>query len=126
MFPSVAFVPCPSMSDSLLHYPQPPFRVGVIGAGSMGKNHARIFGELKDSYFAAVLDERTEVAQEIASKYHARAFSNLEDFAKAVDAATIATPTVTHFEIAKKLLLLGKHVLVEKPFTETPEQAREL
>jgi predicted dehydrogenase len=92
----------------------------------MGKNHARVFGELKDAHFSAVLDENAEVAGAIAAKYHALATTSLDEFASAVDAATIATPTVTHFEIAKKLLERGKHVLVEKPFVETPEQAREL
>jgi predicted dehydrogenase len=114
------------MTDSLLHYEQRPFRVGVIGAGSMGKNHARIFGELKDSYLAAVLDEREDVARDIAGQYHAKACADLDEFIHAVDAATVATPTVTHFAIAKRLLEAGKHVLVEKPFVETPEQAREL
>jgi len=114
------------MSDSRLHYPQMPFRVGVVGAGSMGRNHARIFSELKDSLLAAVFDERAEVAKEVAAKYDAVAPANLEDFTRAVDAATIATPTVTHFAIARHLLEQGKHVLVEKPFVETPEQAREL
>jgi predicted dehydrogenase len=103
-----------------------PFRVGVIGTGSMGRNHARIFGELSDVKFSAVYDERAEVAAENASKYGAHAFSTLPQFIEAVDAATIATPTVTHFQIAKQLLEQGKHVLVEKPFTETPGQAHEL
>lgn len=114
------------MSESHLHYPQQPFRIGVVGTGSMGKNHARIFGELKDSHLSAILDERAEVAQEIAAKYQAKASANLDEFTESVDAATIATPTVTHFAIAKHLLEHGKHVLVEKPFVETPEQAREL
>jgi predicted dehydrogenase len=105
---------------------QTPYRVGVIGTGSMGKNHARIFGELEGSTLSAVLDERAEVAGEIAQKYGARAVTSLDEFAECVDAATIATPTVTHFSIAKQLLERGKHVLVEKPFVETPEQAREL
>jgi predicted dehydrogenase len=107
-------------------HPQGAFRVGVIGAGSMGKNHARIFSELNDTCLAAVFDERAEVAQEVAGKYHTRAVTSLDEFADAIDAATIATPTVTHFELARKLLERGKHVLVEKPFVETPEQAREL
>jgi len=114
------------MTDSPLHDPQQPFRVGVIGAGSMGKNHARIFGELPESQLTAVLDERTDVAREIAAKYHAQPSANLEEFTASVDAATVATPTVTHFAIAKHLLEHGKHVLVEKPFVETPAQAREL
>ena len=112
------------MSDTSLQ--KSSLRVGVIGAGSMGKNHARIFGELPDCQFSVVLDERAEVARDIAGKYHARAVADLDEFTNSVDAATIATPTVTHFAIAKHLLEHGKHVLVEKPFVETPNQAHEL
>ena len=101
-------------------------RLGVVGTGSMGRNHARIFSEMKDARFTAVLDSREETARDIAGKYGAHPFSELEAFADAVDAVTVATPTVTHFELAKALLERGKHVLVEKPFTETPEQAHEL
>jgi predicted dehydrogenase len=102
------------------------FRVGVIGAGSMGRNHARIFAAAPETAFTAVLDERAEVAAEIGAKYGARPVTTLAEFIGEVDAATIATPTVTHFEIARQLLEAGKHVLVEKPFTETPDQARAL
>jgi predicted dehydrogenase len=101
-------------------------RIGVVGTGSMGRNHARIFSELPDVEFTAVLDSRAEVAAEVAGKYRARPVAGLEEFADLIDAATIATPTVTHFDIARALLERGKHVLVEKPFTETPEQARAL
>jgi predicted dehydrogenase len=92
----------------------------------MGKNHARIFAGLPEARLTAVLDQRAEVAAGIAAQYGALPFSRIEEFAEAVDAVTVATPTVTHFDIAKALLERGKHVLVEKPFTETPEQAREL
>lgn len=101
-------------------------RLGVVGTGSMGKNHARIFSEMPNAKFTAILDSREETAREMSGKYGAQPFSDLGSFADAVDAVTVATPTVTHFEIAKALLERGKHVLVEKPFTETPEQAREL
>src|SRR5689334_12129306 len=97
---------------------QTPFRVGVVGTGSMGRNHARTFGKIEGPTLCAVRDERADVAGEIAAKYQARAVTKLEEFADAVDAATIATPTVTHFAIAKQLLERGKHVLVEKPFVE--------
>ncbi len=101
-------------------------RLGVIGTGSMGKNHARIFSEMPRAHFTAILDSRAETAAQIAGQYGAKPVTSLDEFAESVDAATVATPTVTHFEIAKALLERGKHVLVEKPFTETPEQAREL
>src|SRR6187549_2482291 len=103
-----------------------PIRVGVIGTGSMGKNHARIFGELPNARFTAVYDTSADTAQQIAGQYGAQPVTSLDAFIDAVDAATIATPTVTHFDIAKAMLEKGKHVLVEKPFTETPEQARTL
>lgn len=106
--------------------PQSAIRLGVIGTGSMGKNHARIFGELPNVNFTSVYDSNAGTARAIASQYGAEPVSSLDVFAETVDAATIATPTVTHFEIARMLLERGKHVLVEKPFTETPEQAREL
>ena len=105
---------------------QPTIRLGVIGTGSMGKNHARIFSELPGAKFTAILDTREDVAREMAAKFGAEPVTSLEKFIPLVDAVTVATPTVTHFEIAKALLEAGKHVLVEKPFTETPEQAREL
>ena len=54
------------MTPSSIQHPASSIRVGVIGAGSMGKNHARIFGELPGVQFTAVFDERTEVAAEIA------------------------------------------------------------
>ena len=115
------------LSTSRVSLATPPtFRVGVVGAGSMGRNHARIFLELPDVTFTAVLDDRGDVAREIAAKYGAAACASMDPFIESVDAATVATPTVTHFEIAKRLLECGKHVLVEKPFTETPQQAREL
>ncbi len=101
-------------------------RLGVVGTGSMGKNHARIFSEMPGVKFAAVLDQNADTGRAIASQYGAQAVTTLEAFADAVDAATIATPTVTHFDIARALLERGKHVLVEKPFTETPEQAHAL
>ena len=101
-------------------------RAGVIGTGSIGKNHARILAELPDAKFTALYDTHTAAAQEIASRYGAKAAASLEEFASLVDAATVATPTPTHFEIAKFLLERGKHVLVEKPITETTADARAL
>jgi predicted dehydrogenase len=101
-------------------------RAGVIGTGSIGKNHARILAELPDAQFTALYDTQTAAAHEIASRYGAKAAASLEEFASLVDAATVATPTPTHFEIAKFLLERGKHVLVEKPITETTVDARAL
>ena len=101
-------------------------RTGVVGVGHMGINHARIYSELKNSEFSAVYDQNPDTARAVAKKYNTRATSSLEEFATLVDAATICTPTVTHYEIGKLLLQQGKHLLIEKPIADSPAHAREL
>ncbi len=103
-----------------------PLRTGVVGVGHMGLNHARIYSELPASTLTAVFDNNPEAAARAAKKYRTRAAASLEEFAGMVDAATICTPTVTHYEIGKFLLERGRHLLVEKPIADTPESARAL
>lgn len=102
------------------------FRAGVVGTGSIGKNHARILAELPNCEFTAIYDTNTEMAREMAAKYGARACASLDEFLSLVDGATVATPTPTHFPIGKTLLEAGKHVLVEKPITENTADAQAL
>jgi predicted dehydrogenase len=101
-------------------------RAGIVGAGSIGKNHARIYSELEGVDFAAVFDTNPDTARSISDQYGAKVAGSLEEFVDWVDAATVATPTTDHFAIGKFLLSRGKHLLIEKPITETPEQAQEL
>jgi predicted dehydrogenase len=101
-------------------------RIGIAGLGHIGKNHARILAELPDCELAAVFDTNADSAREIAERHGTRAAASLEEFSEAVDAATIATPTPSHFSIAEQLLKAGKHLLVEKPITETTGDARKL
>jgi predicted dehydrogenase len=101
-------------------------RVGVVGTGHIGRNHARLLSEIGGPQFTAIYDSNPATAQEMARQHGGRAAASLEEFAGAVDAATIATPTSSHFEIAKFLLERGKHVLIEKPITETTADARVL
>jgi predicted dehydrogenase len=101
-------------------------RTGVVGVGHMGVNHARVYSELEACSLSAVYDRDSDVAQRVAKKYRTYAAHSLEEFARLVDAATICTPTIAHYEIAALLLDHGKHLLIEKPVAETPAQAREL
>jgi predicted dehydrogenase len=104
-------------------------RVGVLGTGSLGKEHVRIYAELAQAgrvELAGVYDTQADAARKIAAKHNARVFSSAAELAAASDALNIVTPTITHFELAKLLLLQGKHVLVEKPMTDNTEQAAEL
>ena len=104
-------------------------KVAVLGAGSLGKEHVRIYAELAaagEVEFAGIYDTVAETAQRFAQKYQVRAFASVAEAAAASDAASIVTPTTTHFELAKALLQRGRHVLVEKPMTNDGAQAAEL
>ena len=101
-------------------------RLGIVGVGSIGKNHARIYSALPGVKFSAILDTNTEAADATSQEQSVPVATTLEEFASLVDAATVSTPTPHHYEIGKFLLNHGKHLLIEKPITETPEQALEL
>lgn len=101
-------------------------KLGVIGVGHIGKNHARIASELQGAEFTAIYDSNAAAAAEIARQFGVQAVSSLDQFAALVDAATIATPTPTHYEIGKVLLGARKHLLIEKPIADNTANAREL
>src|SRR6184192_2344466 len=101
-------------------------RVGVVGVGHIGGNHARIYAELPQAEFIAIFDIDPARAAEIAAKYKAKAAESLNEFAEMVDAASVAPPTSPHFSVARDLLARGKHLLIEKPITENTAHASEL
>src|SRR5208283_4450707 len=104
-------------------------KVAVLGTGSLGQNHVRIYAELAAAglvEFTGVFDANADAARKIAAKHNARIFNSIAEAAAASDALNIVTPTTTHFELAKTLLAQGKHVLVEKPMTDDTAQAAEL
>jgi len=101
-------------------------RVGVVGIGHIGSNHARLYSEIDSADFAAVYDVDLARSNRIAKKFGATAAKSLEEFAELIDAASVATPTRTHFAIARPLLERGKHLLIEKPITEDTAGASEL
>jgi predicted dehydrogenase len=104
-------------------------KVAVLGVGSLGKEHARIYAELAalgEVEFAGVFDVSSGQAQKIAEKYGVPAFASFADAVQACEAASIVTPTQTHFELAKHVLASGKHALVEKPMTANAAEAAEL
>jgi len=101
----------------------------VLGAGSLGKEHARIYAELAASgqvEFVGTYDVAGESARKIARRYRVRAFGSVAEAAHASEALSVVTPTTTHYELAKTLLQLGKHLLIEKPMTDNAADAAEL
>jgi len=104
-------------------------KVAVLGTGSLGQHHARIYSELHAAglvEMTGIYDANAASARTVAEKNKLHVFNSLDEAAAASDALNIVTPTVFHFEIAKKLMELGKHVFVEKPITDNSAQAGEL
>ena len=106
-----------------------PIKVAVLGTGSLGQQHARVYAELAAAgqvELVGVHDSSPEAARKIAARHGTRALNTAEELAAACDAVSIVTPTNTHFELAKSFLEQGKHVLVEKPMTDDTAEAAEL
>jgi predicted dehydrogenase len=106
-------------------------KVAVIGAGSFGKNHARVYHELQQEgavEFCGIVDADISRAQEHATKYNVPAFGSIEDLLKQAkpDAASIAVPTIHHAEVARQLIEAGVDVLIEKPIAATLRQADDI
>ena len=104
-------------------------KVAVLGTGSLGKEHVRIYAGLAAAGlvdFAGVFDVAPEAARRLAEKYGVRAFGSVAEAVSACDAASIVTPTTTHYELTRTLLGQGRHVLVEKPMTDVAARAAEL
>jgi predicted dehydrogenase len=105
----------------------PMLRIGVLGAGHLGKIHLNCLNDLKEAYeVTGFYDPNEEIAQQLASERNLKAYSSIDELIKDVDVVDIVTPTLSHFECARKALLAGKHVFIEKPVTHTLEEADSL
>ena len=102
-------------------------RVGVIGAGVMGTNHARVLAGLPDTSLVGVVDPLPAHRSRAADLTNCRTFAGLDELiVEGVDAVTIAAPTHLHHEIALACIARKIHVMVEKPIASTVEEGREI
>lgn len=101
-------------------------KVGVIGVGVMGAEHARVYSTLKGCQLVGVYDNYKNLSKKVARKLGVTSFQNLDDLLREVKAVSICTPTTTHFEVATKALNHKVAVLIEKPITSSVEEAEKL
>ena len=101
-------------------------RVCVVGAGEFGRNHARVYREMANVELVGVVDENTQRADLIAQEFGIRAFKGIAELEGAVDAASVAVPTVSHAEVGCRLMAMGIDVLVEKPMAASLTEADSL
>lgn len=101
-------------------------RTAVVGAGKMGAIHAKVYAQLPQSDFVAVVDNDKQKAEKLASHYNCQAFIDCAGIIGKVDAATIAAPTAFHRDLAKVLIENNVAVMIEKPLAADVAQAREI
>jgi len=102
-------------------------KIGLFGVGHLGKIHAKLINELSNEFeFVGFFDPSDENADKVISSHQLKRFTNIDDLLQAVDCIDIVTPTLSHFEIASKALRLSKHVFIEKPITQTIDEAKKL
>jgi predicted dehydrogenase len=101
-------------------------RAAVVGVGYLGRFHAQKYAQAEGCELVAVVDTRPEARDPVAAELRTTPLAEHDSLLGAVDAVSVVTPTPAHFAIARDFLAAGAHVLVEKPITETPAEAREL
>lgn len=101
-------------------------KVAVVGVGHLGSRHARIYSELPGVELVGVVDVVLSRAEKVSREYHSRSFKSIYDLPQDVEAVSVVVPTDQHYQVTKKLLLRGCHLLVEKPITDDIVQAQEL
>ncbi|NIA06064.1 MAG: Gfo/Idh/MocA family oxidoreductase [Actinobacteria bacterium] len=103
-----------------------PLRVGLVGAGRMGRLHARVYSELPDVQLIGLVDIDSARLASLAQRYGTRSFTNPQQLVGQVQAVSIASPTDTHLQIAGLFLAQGIPALIEKPLAPSAEQAEQL
>src|SRR4029453_15703481 len=104
-----------------------PLRMGVVGVGVMGSNHARVFAGLPGTELVGVADPDRKQAEFVPRTLGCDAMAGVEELLeREVDAITVAAPTHLHRDIALKCIARGVHVMVEKPIASSVEEGREI
>jgi len=101
-------------------------KIGVIGCGHLGRWHVKMHTMIEHSSLIGIHDINTKQAETVAAEFNVKVFKKMDKLIAKADALIIVTSTPFHYEVAKKCLLKGKHVFIEKPITTTVEEADEL
>lgn len=101
-------------------------KVGVLGAGHLGKIHLRLLNQSEKYELVGFYDAFEENANKVAAEFGYKKFDSIADLIAAVDVVDIVTPTMQHFECAKQVIEAGRHIFIEKPISNTVEEAEEI
>lgn len=99
-------------------------KIGILGAGHLGKIHIRLLKEIKNFEVIGFYDDNITVAQAVEKEFAIKHFNSIESLLELVDAVDIVTPTIAHFKCASQSIKKSKHVFIEKPVTSTIEESK--
>lgn len=101
-------------------------KIGVLGAGHLGKIHIKCIKEIKSYDFKGFYDPDEKISDTVEKEFGIKRYKSIEELIDAVDVVDIVTPTISHYDCAKKALKESKHVFIEKPLTTSLKEAEEL
>jgi len=101
-------------------------KAGVLGAGHLGKIHLKLLNQSQEYELIGFYDANKENAEKIAKEFGYKMYDDLDELIAEADMVDVVTPTLAHFDVAKKVISAGKHLFIEKPITNTYEEAEEL
>ncbi|PTY03168.1 oxidoreductase [Opitutaceae bacterium EW11] len=104
----------------------PKIKCGVVGVGSLGQHHARIYASLPSAELAGIFETNDARAAEICGRFNCRRFTSLEELGEVCDAVSVVVPTDRHAEVALPLLAKGCHLLIEKPICASLSDAEKV
>lgn len=104
--------------------PLDPIRIGVVGAGHLGRFHIECIGRISGFTLVGFYDADPVRANEIAEKYSVQSFNSFHSLLNEVEAVCIVTPTPSHYELAVQAIEAGKHLFIEKPLTDHPDTSQ--
>ncbi|MEI6764915.1 MAG: Gfo/Idh/MocA family oxidoreductase [Bacteroidota bacterium] len=101
-------------------------KIGVLGAGHLGKIHLRCIKEISTFDLIGFYDPDAEIAEKVEKEFNIKRFESIDELIDAAEVIDIVTPTVSHFNCASKAMKKAKHVFIEKPLVTSPAEAKEL
>jgi predicted dehydrogenase len=101
-------------------------KIGILGAGHLGKIHLKLANQSENLELVGFYDPNEENAKKVEHEFGYKSFSTIEELIQEVDIVDIVTPTLSHYDCAKKAILAGKHIFLEKPIANSVEEAEEI
>ncbi len=101
-------------------------KIGVLGAGHLGKIHLRLLNQSSKYELVGFYDPNSENAQKVSAEFGYRKFDSIEELIENVDVVDIVTPTLSHYDCAVMAIKKGKHIFLEKPISNTVEEAEHI